>query len=750
MSRWSLLRRTARPVACATLLATLACYALAPHSAFGHQTISSTPAVGEIGEAPPPLRGSSEFFSTALGLLRPRCDEANSERLDEIERLLRDADRVRWGALPEADPRVSEHFRARAEQELVLLLASCRGVLQVDLLAPDASIANVDVDPRHSSLLLRVSAGEGPTELQVVDWDLASETFDRTTEVAVAQSGVTYILARLANVPEDSTTIRFALHRRGSPESVSWHGVCLKPPRWGRMALSIRDHQDRSTHALVSIRSAEGGVYFEPPGAVDLRAQLNDVVGPPISEPGLGYMFFLPGAKRGRYWVTPPDTEMTLPAGDWLVTVVRGPEQTPVVERVTIEPDGLARRELRVKDWIDMPARGWWSGDDHIHARLMSSADAGRLLDYAEAVDLHVANVLEMGDPYRTYYAQRGFGPEFRVARGDRWLVPGQEDPRSDLGHAIGLNLKRKVRDLGRYLQNDLLADQIHSDGGLYGHTHVGANACFVHREMALFTPGGIVDFNSIMQADLGTELYYHFLDLGFKMTASAGADTPYGGTVGAVRVYAAGGVARPFDPDRWFAAIKRGKTFVTNGPMLELTVAGAGPGETVAVDADAEINVRVLATGDPHWSAPQRLTVVQWGDEAAVAESADPAQGQLTLNTKLNAGDGCWVAASALGHDGSRAHTTPVYITVGDGSAGKGWHGDSKDAARLARRQLAVLKEIEQMLVTAEERVARGHNPLDLGTRQMAEQADAVRERIERARSSYQAIIDRSELVQR
>ena len=172
----------------------------------------------------------------------------------------------------------------------------------------------------------------------------------------------------------------------------------------------------------------------------------------------------------------------------------------------------------------------------------MSSDDADKLVAFTRAADIHVSNVLEMGNEMRTWYAQRGYGPQFRVRDGIDWLVPGLEAPRSQLGHAIGLNLRAKVRDLDHYYLNDWIAAEIHRQGGLYGHTHVGnseVKSLFTEREMALFTPMNPVDFNSIRQTKLGLDLFYDFLNRGFKMTASAGSDTPYGGTVGSVRLYA-------------------------------------------------------------------------------------------------------------------------------------------------------------------------------------------------------------------
>lgn len=710
--------------------------------ASGHQTPVVSIPPGEIGNAPPPLPGSAKFFRSALPLLRPRCDAESAETLDKIERLVRDANAVRWGAVAGVDPRAAENLRAQAESELIRLLGALPAPLVIDLAEPDSSIAAVGLDPQHGSILIRVVDGEGLGDVRFVEWDVASEDFDRDTQLIVTGGGVTHFLVRLAGAPQEPFTVRFAVRREAEPTPAAAKPIRFSTPPTGRLILSLRDERARPTHALVAIRPPGGGAHREPPGAVNLRGQLNSVVSQTwVDEPGWGYLFQLPGAKRGRYWITPPETDMNLPAGEWEVRVLRGPEHTPVVDRFVVEADRVTRAEYSVRRWTHQPSRGWWSGDDHVHARLMSGADAGRLLAYAEAVDLHVANILEMGDPLRTYYPQRGFGRDYRVNRGDRWLVPGQEDPRSDLGHAIGLNLRRRVRDLDRYLQNDLLAEEIHRGGGLYGHTHLSDGACFAHREMALFTPQTTVDFTSIMQSSLGVGLYYDFLNLGFKLAASAGADTPYAGTMGAVRVYAhTGGDALP-EPEEWFDALRAGRTFVTNGPMLELTVAGVGPGGSVKASAGSELRVVATARGDAGWSSPKRIAIVRLGEEVAASTSDDPTGAELSVEATAPAGAGCWIAATATGHDGSQAHTTPVYVTT-DGV----WHGDSARAAAIAERQLKVLHEIEEEVLRESERlIAEGRrHPMNLQPLTNAGQAEAVRERIEIAGRFYRGLIER------
>jgi hypothetical protein len=431
-------------------------------------------------------------------------------------------------------------------------------------------------------------------------------------------------------------------------------------------------------------------------------------------------------------------SETTLPAGEWEAHVWHGLEYTPVRETIRIEAGKWERRVIRLKRWTDMPARGWFSSDDHIHSRLMSGEDADRLMTWARAADIHIANILEMGDSARTWYPQRGFGREFRVRdkSGRHWLIPGQEDPRSMLGHAIGLNLKSRVRDVTRYYLNDWLADQIHRQGGLYGHTHVGENALMVHREMALFQPSGIVDFNSILQNRLGTELLYDFLNLGFKMTASAGSDTPYGGTVGSVRVYAHVGRNTSGLPDRWFDALKRGRTFVTNGPMLEFRVENALPGDEVRIPGGRSgrpLRVHARAWGLPGGSAPVRLRLIRFGKVIHEASATRPDQDALEFTIDVEPGQGCWLALHAAGRDASEAHTTPIYVTR-DGR--RFW--DTAQAGTLLDRQMVVMDEIEREIRVSEELIRSGSRPLDHYNRRIAEQAEPLRERIRNARAFY------------
>ena len=78
-----------------------------------------------------------------------------------------------------------------------------------------------------------------------------------------------------------------------------------------------------------------------------------------------------------------------LPRGDVVVDVARGFEYAPLRETVRIEP-GQRELTLRLHRTTDMAARGWWSGDSHVHFLSTSGAQLEQLGE-----DLRVVNLLQ-------------------------------------------------------------------------------------------------------------------------------------------------------------------------------------------------------------------------------------------------------------------------------------------------------------------------------------------------------------------
>src|SRR2546429_9069946 len=73
------------------------------------------------------------------------------------------------------------------------------------------------------------------------------------------------------------------------------------------------------------------------------------------------------------------------------------------------------------------------------------------------------------------------------------------------------------------------------------------------------------------------SEIWYRLLNCGFRLPAGAGTDAfpnfaSLRGPPGLVRVYVKAGPT--LDHRHWLAGIKTGRAFVTNAPLLEVTIA--------------------------------------------------------------------------------------------------------------------------------------------------------------------------------
>ncbi|HPD31683.1 MAG TPA: CehA/McbA family metallohydrolase [Phycisphaerae bacterium] len=397
----------------------------------------------------------------------------------------------------------------------------------------------------------------------------------------------------------------------------------------------------------------------------------------------------------------------------------------------------MTDKTYRPKRWIDMRKLGWFSGDDHVHGQILSDDDAARLMAWLVAEDVHLGNIVKMGDITRTYFEQRGFGKDYRVINSDYVLSPGQECPRTHqfIGHTISMNINSMVRDTNKYYLYDYVADTVHGQGGLWGYAHVNSGMFHVHRDMSVNVPKGKCDFAEVLQfGHLGTELWYQFLDLGFKVTASCGSDVPWGGTIGEVRLYACIG-EKAFDPDAWFEAVRRGRTFVTNGPMIEFTVNDALPGDEIVVKDNAKLHVRVKAMGQTEFSQPESVKVVKFGQEVRVAKPAKEGDTEIVLEFDMEAGHGCWLAAVTRATNGCHAHTTPIYVR----REGLRWW-KFEDVDQLLDKRLDSLSQIEKLVADAKSKdlvTLEGDQEL----KQLALQGDELLKRVDAARKIYEQL---------
>ena len=429
-----------------------------------------------------------------------------------------------------------------------------------------------------------------------------------------------------------------------------------------------------STSAPEARLSEPGSVIGLPKEAIAVMHGPNDIA--------VGYGF----QANGAFFVSGTIEEMPMPAGTFWITLQKGYEFLEQSEEITFKPGEHVKRRYELKRWVDMPARGWYSADDHIHLR-RSARENPLILDWIAAEDVHVGVLVQMGDFWTTYFTQYAFGKRGLYARGNHLLTSGQEEPRThELGHTISFGAEQFVRFQSEYYSYDKVFDRVHQLGGVSGYAHQVAMMFQGYRGMALDALAGKIDFLELMQlcaqkGPLVTEHYYRFLDLGCKVTALGGSDFPWcgrgmrvgeeqvGPRIGEARFYTYVGGELNFD--RWLAGIKAGRTFATTGPIVELTVNGHLPGSTLDVKPGTKLRIVAKAQGHATQVPLQRLQIIGHSQVLREVRAGAPGQaaGELALELELTPKHGVWLAARVDAGPTQIAHTTPVYVTVnGDG----------------------------------------------------------------------------------
>jgi hypothetical protein len=385
------------------------------------------------------------------------------------------------------------------------------------------------------------------------------------------------------------------------------------------------------------------------------------------------------------HFVCPGTASLDLAPGKYSYEVERGPEYTTQSESFAVSAGSPVRLELEIGRIDNLAADGWWPGDLHVHRPI----DDIELLMRAE--DLHVAPVITWWNNRNPWSDQPV--PERLLTRFDTnryYHVMAGEDEREG-GALLFFQLPRPLAITGANREYpspmQFVADARQHAGAWIdiekpfwwdvpawlssGQVDsVGlANNHMCRDQMLENEAWGKPRDSERLPAPRGNgfwsqEIYYHILNCGMRIPPSAGsASGVLPNPVGYNRIYAH--VPGAFDYEKWWQAVKAGRSFVTNGPLLRVRANGELPGH-VFRDTGGTLTVNLavsLVSRDPI----RQVEIIRNGQVARSITgeefSKDGKLGSLTFD------ESGWFLVRAIADNSKTfrfASTSPYYVERG------------------------------------------------------------------------------------
>jgi len=375
--------------------------------------------------------------------------------------------------------------------------------------------------------------------------------------------------------------------------------------------------------------------------------------------------------------------ELTLPVGEYSILVEKGTEFKSITDTIQIQSGVTKVSEYKIERWITMVDQGWFSGELHIHRPF------DQLAHLIEVEDLYVAPLLTLWNE-RNAWKDTPIPKEKTIPAGNNRQIGllCQEDERGG-GAVLLMNLQEPI-DLGEtsrwYPTGTAFCREAKKQGA-----HVDQEKPFWW-EAPVNVAAGVVDTMGIVNnhfwrdglLDKGAwgrpqdtdrypgregfvlyvlDLYYHYLNLGLKISISAGsASGALLNPVGYNRLYAP---LDDFSYDNWFKAVKAGNTFATNGPMLFFDMENARLGDTLRFESGThvrKVNLKVCSQNEL-----DRIEIIYNGE---VRHKFIPGGNKKELNEKieLELNKSGWIVVRAFEQHANTirlAHTNPIYVEI-------------------------------------------------------------------------------------
>jgi hypothetical protein len=398
---------------------------------------------------------------------------------------------------------------------------------------------------------------------------------------------------------------------------------------------------------------------------------------------------------------------VAVPDSGAVIEIRRGLETRPLTETITGSRTGKPiQKTFRLRRWIGMGKKGYVNGDIHAHLPVPKEAHV-----QMRAEDLNAQVLLHVADSQTSIATNDCFTGKLDAASTPGCeIYVGQEICEFKIGHLSLLNIKKLVPgypDMGGGMEYWRITPHWDLMRAVKGTREQNGTIIWCH---ACSLPGkalpigialGQVDAvelvtwsdptqlpnhwnpwqeSGMSQAEFPImrtlDLYYQFLNAGFRLPIAAGTDK-FGEEIplGSNRVYAK--VQGPAGYAFWLEAIKAGRAFVTNGPILGFEAEGHVPGDVVEFSGTQRVKARVTARSIlPFTTLEIVMNGETIGHKTIPVQNNPPKDGLYSMEVEaaVNLSRSGWLAARVVDHPDLRsdilprglsvfAHTDPVYF---------------------------------------------------------------------------------------
>ena len=398
---------------------------------------------------------------------------------------------------------------------------------------------------------------------------------------------------------------------------------------------------------------------------------------------------------------------VNVPEGGLSIEIRRGFETLPLSATIGAESTKeTVQRTFRLRRWIDLSRQGYVNGDIHAHVPVPKQAHL-----QMRAEDLNTLTLLCVSDAQSPILTTDYFtGKLDENSTPGCEIYVGQEVLEWQMGHLTLLGLTSLISDYPHagggleYWKNDPHWDLMRAmratrrQGGTVFWSHVASlpgAECPVGVALGLVDGIELITWNDptefpnhwgpwensgMSQAEFpvmrAMDLYYQYLNAGFRLPIAAGTDKlDEAIPLGSNRTYAR--VSGPAGYTAWLEAVKTGKGFVTNSPILEFEVEGHKSGDVVEFSGTKHVKARVTARSILPFNT---LDIVMNGRTVG-HRTIPPPQGRpiggvykMTVEATVDLSHSAWLAARVIDHPDLKrralpreltvfAHTNPVYF---------------------------------------------------------------------------------------